>query len=107
MLRERIGIGARLPIIYDPHGFHRHAIHVCMRYPHRHPSGKLYELRAELRIRDDADRARAQRERVAYTVFSAVVGSITARTSDTLFAGNPPFFACSRTIASFGAMYTQ
>ena len=38
---------------------------------------------------------------------SAVVGSITLLTSDTLFAGKPPCAACSRTIASLGAMYTQ
>src|SRR5713101_4688362 len=34
---------------------------------------------------------------------SAVVGSITARTSETRFAGKPPCRACSRTISSFGA----
>jgi hypothetical protein len=35
---------------------------------------------------------------------SADVGSITNLTSETLFAGNPPCRACSRTISSFGAM---
>lgn len=38
---------------------------------------------------------------------SAVVGSITEATSETRFAGKPPCWACSRTIFSFGAMYTQ
>ena len=38
---------------------------------------------------------------------SGVVGSIILFTSDTRFAGNPPWVACSRTNASFGAMYTQ
>ena len=36
--------------------------------------------------------------------YSAVVGSITAVTSSTEFAGNPPSRACSRTISAFGAM---
>jgi hypothetical protein len=44
---------------------------------------------------------------VEATAHSAVVGSMMALTSDTRFAGNPPCLACSRTIASFGAMYTQ
>ena len=35
--------------------------------------------------------------------YSAVVGSITVRISETRSAGKPPCFACSRTIASFGA----
>jgi prepilin-type N-terminal cleavage/methylation domain-containing protein len=39
--------------------------------------------------------------------YSAVVGSITDRTSETEFAGNPPISACFRTASSFGAMYTQ
>lgn len=39
--------------------------------------------------------------------YSAVVGSIRVRTSDTLLAGKPPWRACSRTMASSGAMYTQ
>jgi hypothetical protein len=38
---------------------------------------------------------------------SAVVGSIIRLISATLLAGNPPRLACSRTIASLGAMYTQ
>lgn len=33
-----------------------------------------------------------------------VTGSMTDATSETMFAGNPPFCACSRTIASFGAI---
>jgi len=37
----------------------------------------------------------------------AVVGSITDRTSETRLAGNPPCRACSRTVSSSGAMYTQ
>ena len=36
--------------------------------------------------------------------YSAVVGSMIDLTSDTLFAGKPPCLACSRTIASFGAL---
>jgi hypothetical protein len=39
--------------------------------------------------------------------YSAVVGSMMALTPDTRFAGKPPRFACSRTMASSGAMYTQ
>ena len=35
---------------------------------------------------------------------SAEVESITERTRATLFAGNPPFCACARTVASSGAM---
>ena len=35
---------------------------------------------------------------------SAVVGSMTAFTSATLSAGKPPWRACSRTMASLGAM---
>ncbi len=35
---------------------------------------------------------------------SAVVGSIIRLTCEMRFAGNPPCFACSRTIASLGAM---
>jgi hypothetical protein len=35
---------------------------------------------------------------------SAVVGSMMPFTSETRLAGNPPCFACSRTISSFGAM---
>jgi hypothetical protein len=34
--------------------------------------------------------------------YSAVAGSIISATSVTLFAGNPPCFACSRTNSSFG-----
>ncbi len=41
---------------------------------------------------------------IAPTNYSAVVGSITLRTAATEFAGNPPCVACSRTMASFGAM---
>ena len=36
--------------------------------------------------------------------YSLVVGSITERTWATEFAGNPPCLACSRTVASSGAM---
>lgn len=36
--------------------------------------------------------------------YSAVVGSMIVVTSLTALAGNPPWFACSRTISSFGAM---
>lgn len=36
--------------------------------------------------------------------FSAVVGSITERTSAMRLAGNPPVWACCRTTASFGAI---
>jgi hypothetical protein len=36
--------------------------------------------------------------------YSAVVGSITVRTSETRFAGNPPIWACFLTVASSGAM---
>jgi hypothetical protein len=36
--------------------------------------------------------------------YSAVVGSIMLRTSETRFAGNPPIWACFRTVASSGAM---
>ncbi len=36
-------------------------------------------------------------------VHSAVVGSTIVFTSETRLAGNPPWAACSRTIASFGA----
>ena len=36
--------------------------------------------------------------------YSAVVGSMIVVTELTEFAGNPPCFACSRTISSFGAM---
>ncbi len=39
--------------------------------------------------------------------YSAVVGSIVERTCEILLAGKPPCFACSRTAASSGAMYTQ
>ena len=39
--------------------------------------------------------------------YSAVVGSIIEATSETRFAGKPPSLACSRTIFSFGAIYTQ
>ena len=35
--------------------------------------------------------------------YSAVVGSITERTRAMLFAGNPPFWACVRTVSSSGA----
>jgi hypothetical protein len=35
---------------------------------------------------------------------SAVVGSMMVLTSETLLAGKPPFWACSRTMASLGAM---
>jgi hypothetical protein len=35
---------------------------------------------------------------------SAVVGSITVRTSEMRLAGKPPLFACLRTISSLGAM---
>lgn len=38
---------------------------------------------------------------------SAVVGSITERTSEIRLAGKPPSWACFRTICSFGAIYTQ
>jgi hypothetical protein len=38
---------------------------------------------------------------------SAVVGSMIVRISTTLFAGKPPFCACSRISASLGEMYTQ
>lgn len=44
---------------------------------------------------------------VAGSVYSAVVGSITVITSLTEFAGKPPCFACSLTISSLGAIYTQ
>ena len=40
----------------------------------------------------------------AYPAVSAVVGSITERTSETLFAGKPPCSACWRIMSSFGAM---
>ena len=40
----------------------------------------------------------------AALAFPAVVGSIIVRISETRLAGKPPCFACSRTIASFGAM---
>jgi hypothetical protein len=36
-----------------------------------------------------------------------VVGSMIDLTSETILAGKPPCCACSRTIASLGAMYTQ
>jgi hypothetical protein len=36
--------------------------------------------------------------------YSAVVGSMVSRTSDALFAGKPPSFACSRTMSALGAM---
>ncbi len=36
--------------------------------------------------------------------YSAVVGSITERTAETQFAGNPPISACLRTACSSGAM---
>ena len=35
---------------------------------------------------------------------SAVVGSMTDRTSETLLAGKPPCSACRRIMSSFGAM---
>jgi hypothetical protein len=38
---------------------------------------------------------------------SAVVGSMIDFTSEMRLAGKPPFSACSRTMPSFGAMYTQ
>lgn len=38
---------------------------------------------------------------------SEVVGSMMVLTSVTLLAGKPPLVACSRTAASFSAMYTQ
>ena len=38
---------------------------------------------------------------------SAVVGSITERTRAIEFAGNPPFWACARTVSSSGATYMQ
>ncbi len=38
---------------------------------------------------------------------SAVVGSIIRATLETRLTGKPPCLACSRTISSFGAMYTQ
>ena len=38
---------------------------------------------------------------------SDVVGSMMVLTSVTLLAGKPPRLACSRTAASFSAMYTQ
>jgi 3' terminal RNA ribose 2'-O-methyltransferase Hen1 len=41
------------------------------------------------------------------THFSAVVGSMIEVISEMRFAGNPPCLACSRTIVSSGAMYTQ
>src|SRR5690349_12168327 len=47
------------------------------------------------------------RSRSSEVVHSAVVGSITDVTSDTRLAGKPPCRACSRTMASFGARYTQ
>lgn len=36
--------------------------------------------------------------------YSAVVGSMMVETRLTTLAGNPPWAACSRTIASFGAL---
>jgi hypothetical protein len=48
-------------------------------------------------------RPRNVSERTAQ-VTSAVVGSMIVFTAETRFAGNPPIRACSRTIASFGAM---
>lgn len=36
--------------------------------------------------------------------YSDVVGSMTARTCEMRLAGNPPCFACSRTMSAFGAM---
>src|SRR5579885_3081492 len=50
---------------------------------------------------------RRVRESFVFFHHSAVVGSITVFTSATRFAGNPPWRACSRTMLSFGAMYTQ
>jgi hypothetical protein len=38
---------------------------------------------------------------------SAGVGSIIRLSSETRLAGKPPWRACSRTISSFGAIYTQ
>jgi hypothetical protein len=45
-----------------------------------------------------------QRHRTDYCLEdSAVVGSMTARTSEIRFAGKPPCCACMRTISSLGA----
>src|SRR5690242_15543618 len=48
-------------------------------------------------------RSHMEGENVFRPPHSAVVGSIIVLTSETRFAGNPPWAACSRTMASFGA----
>lgn len=70
--------------------------------PDRHAPGKGFGRKDSLPLFLSLRLVR--RLDIAPASYSAVVGSITLRTAATEFAGNPPCVACSRTMASFGAM---